>query len=56
MRGALGQMGEIFTTIKNKPNLPGLLEAGKAAQKLQTSASAGPSGKEVPQKLLLSLK
>ena len=47
-RGALGQMGEIFTIIKNKPNLSGLLEAGKAAQKLQTSASAGPSGKEVP--------
>ena len=34
MRGALGQMGEIISIIKNKPNLSGLLEAGKAAQKL----------------------
>ena len=48
MRGALGQMGEILTIIKNKPNLSGLLEAGKAAQKLQTLASAGPSDKAVP--------
>ena len=48
MRGALGQTGEIFTIIKNKYNLSGLLEAGKAAQKLQTTATAGPSGKEVP--------
>ena len=48
MRGTLGQMGEIFAIIKNKPNLSGLLEAGKAAQKLPTSVSAGPSDKEVP--------
>ena len=45
-RGALGQMGEIFTIIKNKPNLSGLLRAGKAAQKLPTTVSAGPSNKE----------
>ena len=48
MRGALGQMGEVFTIIKNKPNLSGLFEAGKAAQKLPTTVSAGPSDKEVP--------
>ena len=29
MRGTLGQMGEIFTILKDKPNLSGLLEAGK---------------------------
>ena len=45
MRGALGQMGQIFTILKNKPNLSGLLEAGKTAQeKLQNPTSAGTSG------------
>ena len=29
MRGALGQMGEIFAILKDKPNLSGILEAGK---------------------------
>ena len=29
MRGTLGQMGEIFTILKEKPNLSGLLEAEK---------------------------
>ena len=39
MRGALGQVREMFNIIKDKPNLSGLLEAGKAAQeKLQPSA------------------
>ena len=36
MRGALGQMGEVFNTIRNKPNLSGLLEAGKVAQEKTT--------------------
>ena len=50
MRGALGQMGEIFNIIKNKPNLSGLLEAGRVTQeKLQTTVSAGSSGKEISQ-------
>ena len=50
MRGALGQMGEIFYIVKDKPNLSRLLEAGRVAQeKLQTTASAGSSGKEIPQ-------
>ena len=45
MRGALGQMGEIFTILKNEPNLSGLLEAGKTAQeKLQNPTPAGTSG------------
>ena len=45
MRGALGQMGEISTILKNKPNLSGLLEAGKTAQeKLQNPTPAGTSG------------
>ena len=45
MRGALGQMGEVFTILKNKPNLSGLLEAGKTAQeKLQNPTPAGTSG------------
>ena len=48
MREALGQMGQIFSIIKNKPNLSGLFEAGKAAQKLSTTVSAGSSNKEVP--------
>ena len=47
MRGALGQMGEVFTILKNKPNLSGLLEAGKTAQeKLQNPASAETSGRK----------
>ena len=47
MRGTLGQMGEIFTILKDKPNLSGLLEAGKTAQeKLQNPTSAGTSGEE----------
>ena len=49
MRGALGQMGEIFAIIKDKPNLSGLLEAGKAIQvKLQNPASARSSGRKTP--------
>ena len=45
MRGALGQMGEIFTVLKNKPNLSGLLEAGKTAkEKIQNPIPAGTSG------------
>ena len=31
IRGALGQMREIFNIIKDKPNLSGLLEAGRVA-------------------------
>ena len=47
MRGALGQMGEIFAILKDKPNLSAILEAGKTAQvKLQNSAPAGSSGGE----------
>ena len=56
MRGALGQMGEIFTKIKNKSILSGLLEAGKAAQKLPTTVSAGPSDKEVPIESSIKIK
>ena len=45
MRGALGQMGGIFTILRNKPNLSGLIEAGKTAQeKLQNPTPAGTSG------------
>ena len=47
MRGALGQIWEIFTILKDKPNLSGLLEAGKTAQeKLQSPTSAGTSGRK----------
>ena len=49
MREALGQMGEIFVIVKDKPNLSGLLEAGRTAQvKLQNPASAGSSDRETP--------
>ena len=49
MRGALGQMGEIFAILKDKPNLSGLLKAGRTAQvKLQNPASAGSSDRETP--------
>ena len=49
MRGALGQVREMFNIIKDKPNLSGLLEAGKAAQeKLQPSAPARSSEKSPP--------
>ena len=45
MRGALGQMGEVFTILKNKPNLSGLLEAGKTAQeKLQNPTPVETNG------------
>ena len=47
MRGALGQMGEIFAIVKDKPNLSGLLEAGRTAQvKLQNPASSGSNDRE----------
>ena len=47
MRGALGQMGEIFAIVKDKPNLSGLIEAGKTAQvKLQNPASSGSNERE----------
>ena len=50
MRGAFGQIGEVFNIIKDKPNLSELLEAGKIAQeKLPTTESVGSSGKEIPQ-------
>ena len=50
MRGALGQMGKVFNIIKDKPNLSGLLEAGKVAQeKLETTVSVGSSGRVIPQ-------
>ena len=49
MRGALGQMGEIFAILKDKPSLFGILEAGKTVQvKLQNPTSAGSSGREAP--------
>ena len=49
MSGVLGQMGETFAILKDKPNLSGILEAGKTAQvKLQNPASAGSSGREAP--------
>ena len=45
MRGTLGQVGEVFTILKNKPNLSGLLEAGRSAQeKLQSPPIAEASG------------
>ena len=48
MRETLGQMGEIFTILKDKPHLSGLLEAGKTAQeKLKNPTSAGTSGRKV---------
>ena len=46
MRKTLGQMGEMFTILKNKPNMSGLLEAGRTAQeKLQNPKPAGTSGR-----------
>ena len=36
MRGALGQMGEVFNIIKDKPNLSGLLEVGKMLRRNYT--------------------
>ena len=49
MRRALGQMGELFAIVKDKPNLSGLLEAGRTAQvKLQNPAPAGSSNRETP--------
>ena len=49
MRGTLGQRAEVFNIIREKPNLSGLLEAGKIAQgKLQPTAPAGSSSQEIP--------
>ena len=48
MRGALGQMGKIFDIIKEKPNLSGLLEAGKITQeKLQSVALRESNSQEI---------
>ena len=49
MRGALGQMGEVFNIIKDKPNLSGLLEAGKAAQEKLHSTTLASSSRSLPQ-------
>ena len=49
MRGALGQMGELFAIVKDKPNISGLLQAGRTAQvKLQNPAPVGSSNRETP--------
>ena len=49
MKGALGQVREVFNIIKDKPNLSGLLEAGKAAQqKLQPITPARSSERSPP--------
>ena len=48
MRGALGQMGKVFDIIKEKPNLSGLLEAGKIAQeKLQPTSPRESNSQEI---------
>ena len=47
MRGALGQMREIFVNLKDKPTLSGILEAGRTAQlKLQNPVAGGSSGEK----------
>ena len=48
MRGALGQVMEVFSFIKNKPYLSGLLEAGKATQEIiQPTVKASSSGRSL---------
>ena len=50
MRGALGQLGKVFSVIKRNYNLSGLLEAGQVVQeKLHPTAPASSSGRKVPQ-------
>ena len=45
MGGTLGQLGEVFTILKNKPNMSRLFEAGKTAQeKLQNPTPSGTGG------------
>ena len=47
MRGALGQMKEIFANIKDKPTLSGIIEAGRTAQlKLQNPVATRSSGEK----------
>ena len=54
MRLTLGQMGEVFDIIKDKPNFSGLLEAGRISQeKLQSTASASSSIRSTPQELTI---
>ena len=54
MRGALGQMGEVFNIIKDIPNLSGLFETGKIAQeKLQSTTPASSSTGRTPQELTI---
>ena len=49
MRETLGQLMEVFDIVKDKPNLSGLLEAGKIAQeKLQVTTSASSSRRSTP--------
>ena len=50
MKGALGQLGKQFSVIRDKPNLSGLLEAGKIVQERpHLAAPFSSSGRRVPQ-------
>ena len=50
MRGTCGQLGKVFSVIKDKPNLSGLLEAGKVVQeRLNPTAPSSSSGRRTPQ-------
>ena len=50
MTGTLEQLGKVFTVIKDKPNLSGLLEAGKVVQeRLNPTAPSSLSGRRTPQ-------
>ena len=54
MRGALGQIGEVFNIVKDEPNLSGLLEVGKVAQKkLQSTAPASSSERSPPKEPII---
>ena len=48
MRGALGQMGEIFATLKDKPNLSGIFEAEKTALTGSSGGKASTASAESP--------
>ena len=54
MRGTLGELGKVFSVMKDKPNLTGLLEAGKAVQeRLNPTTPSGSSGKRTIQELTI---
>ena len=48
IRGTIGQIIKVFNVVKDKPNLSGLLEAGKVVQEMLSSTTPSSSSERRP--------